>query len=281
MKIRNKTLLTSVFLLPFSAFLGLGARVLSLHLFALLFKVWNLTEATFAYAPVRIQRLAGLTGSISDLCFLIFFSIPLVLYTKNLRMRFRKKHLVFAASGVLLSILTVGVFLIAGSARMPKRIVLPGLSAFLTTALTDFFSVFALAHLARKAPRKMFEKNQPVRLILSILLEAVFWVVSQKSLSPVFLLNACLSGFLLFILLNRTDSILPEILLLFSFRFFTRFIFGFPDLGGAYPVSEPLLTGGAGGVSHSVLLSFYLVILAVYAFFRMYKFRKGDSHVSP
>lgn len=276
-----KKLLSSVLVLPASILLGLGAKVLSLFVSGALFKAWNLTESTLPYAPLWAQRFAALTGNIANLCFLIFFSLPLLLFSGSPRLRFQKNDLLFPLSGMLLSVLTTGVFLLTGSIRMPKARVFPYFGAFVLFALTDLFSATACALLSRKTPRKMFEKRKTLRLILSVLLGTAFGIYSENSFSPVFLLNACLSGILLFILFEKTKSALPEILLLFTFRFFTRFVFGYPDLGGAYPVSEPLLTGGANGVSHSLLLSFYLLILILLFFFHTNKIKKGDSHVSP
>lgn len=281
MKPGVKKLLTSILILPLSLLLGFGARILSLHILGALFKAWNLTEVTLPYAPVWAQRLTGLSGNIADVCFLIFFTLPLILYAEKAHVRFQKKHFIFPLSGILLSVLTVGAFLLTGSARMPKSRTFPVFSLSLLYAFTDFLSVTACAFLARKVPAKMFEKSVSARLMLSVLFTAAFWTLSKNSFSPVLILNACLAGILLFRLFEREKHVLPEILLLFTFRLFTRFVFGFPDAGGAYPVSEPLLTGAMKGVSHSVLLSLYLLILLLYHFLRAKNAWKGDRHVSP
>ncbi len=280
MKPSAKHILISIFILPSSVLLGLGARILSLYILGALFKAWNLTEVTLPYAPLWAQRLTGLSGNIADVCFLVFFTLPLMLYAGDLRMRFQKKHFLFPLLGILLSVLTVGVFLLTGSARMPQIRTYPFFPAALLYAFSDLLSAAACAYLARRAPGKAFPKSVYVRLILSVFLTAAFWMLSKAVFSPVLLLNACLSGVLLFLLSEKTKSVLPEILLIFAFRFFTRFVFGYPDVGGAYPVSEPLLTGAMNGVPHSVLLSFYLFILLLYYFFRTKNPGKGDSHVS-
>ena len=281
MTLNAKKLLSSFLVFPASVLLGLGAKILFLFVSGALFEAWNLTESTLPYAPLWAQRRSALNGSISDLCFLIFFSLPLFLFSGKPSARFQKKDWLYPIFGILLSSLTLGVLLLAGSVRMPNVRTFPFFAAFVLFALTDLFRGIACALLSRKMPRKMFEKRKTIRMILSVLLGTAFGISLESSLSPVFLLNLCLSGVLLFILFEKTKSVLPEILLLFTFRFFTRFIFGFPDLGGAYPVSEPLLTGGSLGISHSLLLSVYLFGLNLINFFRMSKIKKGDSHVSP
>ncbi len=281
MKLSAKKRFISLLILPLSVLLGFGARLLCLHALSALFKAWNLTETTFSYAPLYAQRLAELSGNIADVCFLVFFTLPLFVYAGSFRVHFGKRHFVFPAAGILLSVLTVGVFLLAGSARMPKIRVYPIFTAALLYALSDVLSVTACAYLARKTPSKMFPSFRSFRFILSAVLTAVFWMAAKNSLSPILILNACISGVLLFILFEKTKSVLPEILFLFTFRLFTRFVFGFPDLGGAYPVSEPLLTGAMNGVSHSVLLSIYLFIVLMCHFFHAKKRRKGESNVSP
>lgn len=281
MKPGAKKLLVSVLIIPLAVILGFGARILCLHALSALFEAWNLTETTFAYAPRCAQRLAELSGNIADACFLLFFTLPLIAYAGNFRVRFLKTYFVFPAVGILLSLLTVGIFLLTGSARMPKIRSFPFFSAALVYALTDLLSVTACAYLARKVPAKIFSDARTVRFILSVIFTAVFWMLSKNSPDSVFILNACLSGILLFILFEKTKGVLPEISLIFTFRLFTRFVFGFPDLGGAYPVSEPLLTGTVNGVSHSALLSICLLIVLSYHFFRAKNPRKGESHVSP
>ena len=91
--------------------------------------------------------------------------------------------------------------------------------------------------------------------------------------------------FLQFLLkyMNLENLLLKLILFVFSLRFTVRFLFGYPDLGGAYPVSEPLFTGDAGGLSHSLLLTVCLFSVScalITRFILARRIPKGVSHVS-
>lgn len=280
MKSRAIRVLPAVFIYPASVCLAFAARLLTLHILGMLFKAWNLTGDTLPFAPVWAQRLAAMSGAVSDLHFLVFLVLPLFLYAK--RARFQKKHLLYAVFGMLLSALTVGTLLLTGSARMGKIRLFPYAGDAALSFLTDCFSVAACAYIARKTPEKIFPKHAFIRLMLSVGLQAAYWILSKHSLSPVLIVNACLSGLILHALHEETNSVLPEILFLSAFRFLTRFAFGYPDLGGAYPVSEPALTGAAGGLSHSVLITVFLSAAAVYIWVRRFRARslpKGENHV--
>ncbi len=283
MKPTAKKFLVNVLILPAAFLSAFSARILSLAILGALFKAWNLTDATFAYAPVWAQRIASMAGNIADVSFLVFLTLPLFVYCGKRSLRFQKSFLRYPLFGILLSFLTVGVFLLFKSVRMPKIRVFPFLGASVLFALTDLLSVSACAYLARQIPGKIIKNSASLRLVLSILLQTIFWILSKSSVSVPLIINAGLSGVLLFFLNQKTESMLPEIFLVFSFRFATRFLFGFPDLGGAYPVSEHWLTGAANGVSHSLLLSLYLfaiLIVILIGAFRARTKQKGESHVS-
>ncbi|MBR3927909.1 MAG: hypothetical protein IKJ65_02770 [Clostridia bacterium] len=283
MKPGAKKMFLNALIFPASVLSAFLARILCFHILGALFEAWNLTDLTISYAPLWAQRLASLSGDIADLSFLIFLALSSLLISKNMRVRFSIAHLIYPAIGIALSALTVGALLLIGSARMPKIRVFPFFGAFVVYVLTDFFAIAALACLARKLPGRIFSKTPIARACLSVLIQAAFWAFSKNSLSAVLIANACLLGLLLSFLHEKTKSVLPEILIVCSFRFFTRFVFGFPDLGGAYPVSEPLLTGAAEGASNSLLLSAYLIAILVFIFCRFLlsrRGRKGESYVS-
>lgn len=283
MKPNVKKGLLALFVYPASLFLAFGARILCLHIMGALFKAWNLTETTMPYAPLWAQRLTLLSGEIADGCFLVFLLALLMAYGGWGRRQSRKWLFISPLAGVCLSVITVGAFLIFGSARMPKIRTFPFAGAFFLYVIIDFCAAAACAYVCRKTPFKMFPKKTYLRLVLSIILQAACMIAAAGSLSPVFVINACLAGCILFVLFEKSGSILNEILLIFAFRFFTRFVFGYPDLGGAYPVSEPLLTGAMSGVSHSLLFTVYLIIACVLIAahrFRPRPILKGDKHVS-
>lgn len=278
-----KKRMTALFIYPFSLLSAFGARILCLHVLGALFKAWNLTETTLPYAPLWAQRLTLISGEIADGCFLVFLLAPLVVYAGRASGGKRKTLFLYPLAGACLSILTVGAFLLFGSARMPKIRTFPFAGASFLYAFMDLCAVTACAYVCRSTPYKMFPRKTHLRLVVSVALQVVCMIVSRSSLSPVFIINACLSGLILFVLFERNGSVVNEILLLFSFRFFSRFVFGYPDLGGAYPVSEPLLTGAMSGVSHSLLLTLYLSVVCVLIAVRLFRQRpilKGDRHVS-
>ncbi len=283
MKLHIKKGMLALFIYPFSIGLAFGARILCLHILAALFKAWNLAEATMPYAPLWAQRLALLSGEIADGCFLVFLLAPLMAYAGR-GSGHKKKWLFFSPfAGACLSMFTVGAFLLFGSVRMPEIRTFPFAGAFFLYAFMDLCAVAACAYVCRKTPFKIFPEKTYLRLALSVILQAACMITAKGSLSPVLIVNACLGGCILFVLFEKSESALNEILFLFAFRFITRFVFGFPDLGGAYPVSEPLLTGAMGGVSHSVLLTLYLSAACAFIYLREFRARsiqKGKGHVS-
>lgn len=282
MKICTKKILSSFLILPLSILLAFCARILSLHVLSTLFKAINLTEITLPYAPLWAQRLAAVSGSIADFLFLLVLVIPMILYCGKAG-KGQKKLYLYMASGLLFGAFLMSVLLLTGSVRMSKVRTFPFPGAFALYVLTDLFSASACAYLCRCVPGKTFGKNPRIRLILSIALQAAYWMPAKSSLSPVLIINSCLLGFLLFLLYEKRGSVLPEILFVFSLRFTVRFLFGYPDLGGAYPVSEPLFTGDAGGLSHSLLLTVCLLSVScalITRFILARRIPKGVSHVS-
>lgn len=283
MKPNIKKGLLALFIYPMSLFLAFGARILCLHILGALFKAWNLTEVTLPYAPLWAQRLTMLSGDIADGCFLVFLLAPLMVYAGRGSGHKKKWLFLSPLAGACLSIVTVGAFLLFGSARMPNKRIFPFAGAFFLYAFMDFCAAAACAYVCRKTPFKMMPEKTHIRLGLSVALQAVCMIAAKGSLSLVFVINACLTGLILFVLFEKNQSALNEILLVFVFRIFTRFVFGYPDLGGAYPVSEPLLTGAMTGATHSLLFTIYLMFVCVLIASRRLCPRpilKGDRHVS-
>lgn len=258
--------------------LGFLFRLFSYWALGALFKAWNLSEAALPYAPAWAQSLVSLTDAIADCFFLIGALLPLFALTREKKRTPVKRLWIYPAFGALLSVLTVGIFLLIGSARMPERRAFYHFTQALVLILMEALSIVVYAYFLRRAPMHALSGKLPLlRLILSALGQAGICVLA-KGFSPVSAVNALFTGACLFILFEKTKSVLPESMLVFSFRLFTRFIFGYPDLGGAYPVSEAWLTGGNAGTADSLLLTFYLFLFIALYIFRTHR-AKGVKNV--
>lgn len=285
-KIKSETLL-KLLIIPLSIALGFLFKITVFHLLSALFKAWNISQATYAYAPGWAQSLLSLSDVVIELGFLFGLCLPVSLFAgKYLAPGRMRRLLYYPALGVLLSVLTVGVFLLVKSARMPESRVYFTPVVFAIFLFYDLFSSASGALLLRAAPERMLSgRLSLLKSGVSVYGQAALCLLLVSPLSPAFVLNALLSGVVLFLLFQKTGSVFPEIALTFSCRFFTRFVFGYPDLGGAYPVSESWLTGAQEGIMHSALLTFYLALIVIIHLVitdRSQKARavaKGDRHV--
>ena len=257
---------------------GFLFRFLSYWALGALYRAWNLTSATLPYAPMWAKSLVSVTDAISACFFLAGVWAVLGIFRKKHPGAKAKKLWLYPLAGALLSVFTVGLFLLTGSARMTESRTHYHIVQAITLLLMDCLAPAAYAWFLRRTPDQALGGRLPVfRFLLSALGQAGIFVLAE-GFSPVSFVNALLLGVCLFVLSEKTKSVLPEIGIVSVFRLFTRFVFGYPDLGGAYPVSEGWLTGADQGVAHSLLLTFYL-ILAIAVYIARTKRAEGGRHV--
>lgn len=277
LKSRRLNALAAFFLTILFLYFG---RVFALWGLAQCFSAWNLNAKTLAYAPVWAQNVAALSGEIADI-FALFLALAtgfglaraLKLYpprseSDNLFLLrcagiFKGKNsaartLLFLALGAALSLVLIGLMLAFGSVRIPHafgilRVETP---VFL---LRDALLCACLALLSRVLISPVF-RNEPAFAAASAALQTAFSALLLGKWNLTLFLTAGMFGLVFACLYRAQSTCVPEIAFAFAFRAAARRIFGFPNQGGVYPVSENWLTGAeAGGLEGSGAL---LIVLA-------------------
>lgn len=232
-----------------SALIGAGTA----WLLAQLLQALNVTGETAAYAPAWARALYEGANRLSLLSFFVSACVLLCIGTQ--KSAFSVQQLLAFFAGAAVCALMLAALLLAGSMRFSESAVRRTLPETILTELNYGFCFAFTALLLRKHPGKC--KSRTLRLSISALGESAILFLGF-SLSIAAAVNGLMLGILLFFVYERQKSIHSEILFLSAFRLTESVVFASPDLGGAYPVSENLLTGGNAGLFASGILMLLL-----------------------
>ena len=248
-----------------------SGRVGTYAVLAALFKAWNVNAVTYAYAPVWAQRMADLSGEIADCAALTVGLIALLFLRKWLLRRDEKvsvqNALISCASGALLACALIGALFLIGSVRFPHIRAFNGSCALITLFREGLFAMFIACILRGTLTRAADDLKLPrakivCACVLSALGEVALFVIAFGT-SVMAVVNAALIGVILYSVYKYSGSWISELMLTASFRMVSRVGFGYPDLGGAYPVSDMWLTGEtAGGLEAGGVLLILMTALA-------------------
>lgn len=262
------------------------SRMGAYRLLTYLFSSWNVTYETYAYAPAWARTLADVSSAIPDmlacavsiLCTILIFRLTKKKLPKAGRM---KQTGISLCAGAGLAAALLGILLLTDSIRMPfARAWRPAQTA--CTLLSEaLLCAWAALLLRGTLPVK---KIGILALALSAVLEMLLCAWLYGKFEPVLMLNAALFGVAAVHMLAWGEGFLPEAAFAFGFRAVERIIFGYPDLGGAYWVSETFLTGASDGLEAGAALS----ILTALALILKFVFKKylninrtgGDHHAA-
>lgn len=240
-----------------------AARVGALWALSALFEAWNLNARTYAYAPAWARQIADLAGDIADATGLIAGSVALIFLIPRREKAGARRLAASLATGAALGGGLLAILLAAGSvylAHWPTFAVAPAGLALLSEAALWLGAALwlrgALAPLCRGA-------GKWAAGLASAMGQAALFLLMRGACNATLVLTGLLTGALFFLLAERTGSALCEAALCLGFRLAERVVWRYPDLGWAYPVSEPWLTGeNAGGLMGSGLFLLCLLLLA-------------------
>ena len=218
------------------------------------FLINNITAQTAALAPSWAAWMYVNAEGLKNLSFLLPAGILMNLSRKTAPPKATKLHLLFAPAGIISASILLSILLVSGSIRLTAVRVYYSPAAALGYAFQVVLEAAVVSGLLRKKTAAL--SSVRLRYAISVLGQAALTLIARRCIVITHLLNAALLGWLTQRLFEKTKSTLPEILFLSMFRFTQAVLFGYPDLGGAYAVSEIWLTGaelGLGGAGITLI----------------------------
>ena len=223
----------------------LGTRALAFPAMARIFQIWNLNADTYAYAPAWARFVADRSGEIIDIFALAVAVVVLIVLTRPKGAHVRVLSAALLA-GAAAAALPLAILLFAGSARFPANYALYAPAAAVILVREALFCAFS-ALLIRQTVVGALADRHIAACAVSAVLQAALFIFELGKIDVTLLINGLLIGAAFSDLFLKTRSPFPEAAFAFAFRAISRVAFGYPNLGGAYVVSEEWLAGFSVG----------------------------------
>ena len=235
----------------------LGARAIAFPALAKLFAAWNLNEVTYVYVPAWARFVADRSGEIIDIFALTAAVAAFLAFLRPQRPQIRPLVSAFCA-GAAAAVVPMGILLLAGCVRLPaaRDFSAPAMCVFLVReALYCLFAALWIRQIVVSA----LQRHPGIAIALCGVLQAALLVFDAGIANATIFVNGVLIGAAFAIWYRKTRSPFPEAAFSFAFLAVSRVAFGFPDLGGAYVVSEEWLSGfGVGSLEGAGLMTILL-----------------------
>ena len=238
-----------------------AGRVLGLYLIGGIFSHNGVNADNLANASEWIGYLAENADAIANLCALMC-GVCACLFLKDMFSKrtegFKLKYVYLLPLGAVPGYMLVNLLKSADEIRMPLTRSFGNPIAWANLILFCCLNALLMRSCVCEGLKTAFSKSFAIGA--SALAEAAFLpYICYGSFSALLVINGLLLGGLMGYVYFKTGSVLPEIFICTGFTLGHRLLGGYPD-GGAYYVSNNIITGGEVGITGSVTLTLLIAI---------------------